>query len=75
MDADYKETTMNLYYFDPSKLDMAELAYASKDADRLDIIMDALVSPCRCGYCVPHTSDCAVHDSESRGRCDCPTRG
>lgn len=60
--------------FDPAKLDMFALSYADKDSDRLDIIMDAMVSGCGCGHCGQHDSDCAVHNGDHASVCDCRLR-
>ena len=52
--------TRGVYYM--GKVDLDELAWADKDSDRLDIVMDAFIPICRCGNCYPHASDCAVHN-------------
>lgn len=64
-------TTDFVTYFSWQKIDWGELAYATKDRDREEIIAAAMTPICGCGHCAPHKSDCAVHDSERPAPCDC----
>ena len=61
-----------IYYM--GKVDLDALAWADKDSRRCDIVMDAFIPVCRCGACIPHASDCAVHNGEWAAVCDCRTR-
>lgn len=61
----------------PPKVGRALLALiknrTEEDAPRMEKAIPT--STCNCGHCVPHKSDCAVHNAPAYppGRCDCPT--
>lgn len=64
-----KNNARGVYYM--GTINLEALAEVDKDSHRLEIVMNAFIPICQCGHCFPHAFDCAVHNGELSGPCDC----